>query len=146
MRFAATVAERLLSRLEVLEGGVSAQANSLQLQASGLDAMLNAQSENRRFLLGKNAALEREVEGLKQRLESLSGEFGVLQARVEALEWVSPSEYLSAEDLLRMGGGGEVAPLDSDEAAALGLRADFQDLVDRPDPVDLSAPLFPHSF
>ncbi|KAF9642742.1 hypothetical protein BDM02DRAFT_3192761 [Thelephora ganbajun] len=82
---------------------------------------------------GKNAVLEREVEGLKQRLEFLSGEFGVLQARVEALEWVSPSEYLSAEDLLRMGGGGEVEPLESDEAAALGLRADFQDLVVQPD-------------
>ncbi|KAF9641843.1 hypothetical protein BDM02DRAFT_3194443 [Thelephora ganbajun] len=146
MRFAATVAERLLSRLEVLEGGVSTQANFLQLQASGLDSMLNTQSENRRFLLGKNAALEREVEGLKNQVARLEGEFGVLLARVEALEWVTPSEYLSVEDLLRVGGGGEVEPLDSDEAAALGLRADFQALVDKPDPVDLSAPLFPESF
>ncbi|KAF9641874.1 hypothetical protein BDM02DRAFT_3133504 [Thelephora ganbajun] len=70
----------------------------------------------------------------------------VLLARVEALEWVTPSEYLSVEDLLRAGGGGEVESMDSDEAAALGLRADFQALVDRPDPVDLSAPLFPDSF
>ncbi|KAF9642268.1 hypothetical protein BDM02DRAFT_3133202 [Thelephora ganbajun] len=69
----------------------------------------------------KNAALEREVEELKGEVTRLDGEFGVLLARVEALE---------------VGGGGEVEPLDSDEAAELGLRPDFQDLVVQPDPVD----------
>ncbi|KAF9642865.1 hypothetical protein BDM02DRAFT_3132811 [Thelephora ganbajun] len=146
MRFAATVAERLLSRLEVVEGLVSTQANSLQLQASGLDTVLTNRSEDRRLLLRKNADLDREVGELKDEVARLTGEFGVLLARIEALEWVTPSEYLSVEDLLRMGGDGGVALMDSDEAAALGLRPDFQDLVDRPDPVDISAPLFPHSF
>ncbi|KAF9641957.1 hypothetical protein BDM02DRAFT_3194184 [Thelephora ganbajun] len=92
-------------------------------------------------------ALPKGEEGeLKEVVTRLEGEFGVLLARVEALEWVTPSEYLSVEDLLRMGDKGGVVPMDSDEAAALGLRPDFQDLVDRPDPVDISAPLFPHSF
>ncbi|KAF9641834.1 hypothetical protein BDM02DRAFT_3194475 [Thelephora ganbajun] len=46
-----------------------------------------------------------------------------------------------------MGGeGGVVEPMDAGEAAELGLRPDFQDLVDRPDPIDTSAPLFPHLF
>ncbi|KAF9643126.1 hypothetical protein BDM02DRAFT_3192175 [Thelephora ganbajun] len=146
MRFATTVAEQLLSRLEIMEGLVSTQANSLQLQASGLDSMLNIRSKDHRLLLARNEALEREVKGLKQTVESLNGEFGMLLARVEALEWTAPSEYLSVEDLLREGGGGEVEPMDSGEAAELGLRADFRDLVDRPDPVDISAPLFPHLF
>ncbi|KAF9648666.1 hypothetical protein BDM02DRAFT_3128871 [Thelephora ganbajun] len=48
----------------------------------------------------------------------------------KALEWTAPSEYLSVEDLLWMGGEGVVAPMDSDEAAALGLRPDFQDLIE----------------
>ncbi|KAF9642723.1 hypothetical protein BDM02DRAFT_3192790 [Thelephora ganbajun] len=108
--------------------------------------MLNNRSEDRRTLLGKNAALDREVRELKETVARLEGEMGVLLARVEALEWTAPSEYLSVEDLLRMGGDGGVASMDSDEAAELGLRSDFQDLVDRPDPVDISAPLFPHSF
>ncbi|KAF9643285.1 hypothetical protein BDM02DRAFT_3132536 [Thelephora ganbajun] len=90
-------------------------------------------------LLAKNVALECEVEGL-------DGEFGVLLACIEALEWVAPSEYLSVEDLLRMGGEGEVASMETNEAVALGLRPDFQDLVDRLDPIDTTAPLFPHSF
>ncbi|KAF9643322.1 hypothetical protein BDM02DRAFT_3132511 [Thelephora ganbajun] len=146
MRFAATVAERLLTRLEVLEGTVTSHSNALQLQSSGLDSSINARVEDCRVLLAKNAALEREVEGLKGQVARLDGEFGVLLARVEALEWVTPSEYLSVEDLLRAGDGGEVASMDSGEAAELGLRSDFQALVDRPDPLDLSAPLFPHSF
>ncbi|KAF9642861.1 hypothetical protein BDM02DRAFT_3230625 [Thelephora ganbajun] len=146
MRFAATVAERLLTRLEVLEGQVTSHSNALQLQSSGLDSSINARVEDRHVLLTKNAALEREVEELKGKVTRLDGEFGVLLARVEALEWVTPSEYLSVEDLLRAGGEGGVVPMDSDEAAALGLCPDFQDLVDRPDPVDISAPLFPHSF
>ncbi|KAF9642351.1 hypothetical protein BDM02DRAFT_3193420 [Thelephora ganbajun] len=145
MCFAATVAERLLTRLEVIEGQVIAHTNALQLQASGLDASLNTRVDDRRNLLAKNSALEREVEELKEKVNRLDGEFGVLLARVEALEWVTPSEYLSVEDLLRAGGGGEVVPMDLNEAAALGLRPDFQDLVDRLDPVDTSAPLFPHS-
>ncbi|KAF9647528.1 hypothetical protein BDM02DRAFT_3187867 [Thelephora ganbajun] len=73
------------------------------------------------------AALEREVEELKDRVTRLDGEFGVLLARIEALEWTAPSEYLSVEDLLWMGGEGGVEPMDSVEAAALGLRPDFQD-------------------
>ncbi|KAF9641854.1 hypothetical protein BDM02DRAFT_3194416 [Thelephora ganbajun] len=129
-----------------MEGLVTTQANALQLQVSGLDTLLNQRSEDRRLLLGRNAALEREVEELKQMVVRLDGEFGVLLARVEALEWVAPSEYLLVEDLLRVGGEGEVASMDSDEAAILGLRSDFQDQVDRPDPVDTTAPLFPHSF
>ncbi|KAF9642546.1 hypothetical protein BDM02DRAFT_3193038 [Thelephora ganbajun] len=146
MRFAATVAERLLSRLEGVEGVVTTQANTLQLQVSGLDSLLNQRSEDRRFLLARNAALEREVEELKQMVARMDGEFSVLLARVEVLEWTAPSEYLSVEDLLREGSGGEVASMDSDEAVALGLRPNFQGLVDRPDPIDTSAPLFPHSF
>ncbi|KAF9642675.1 hypothetical protein BDM02DRAFT_3234267 [Thelephora ganbajun] len=146
MRFAATVAERLLTRLEVLEGKVTLHSNALQLQSSGLDSSINARVEDRRVLLAKNAALERDVEELKGQVARLDGEFGVLLARVEALEWVTPSEYLSVEDLLRAGGGGEVESMDSGEAAELGLRPDFQDLVDQPDPVDTSAPLFPFSF
>ncbi|KAF9642578.1 hypothetical protein BDM02DRAFT_3192999 [Thelephora ganbajun] len=146
MRFAAAVGERLLTRLEVLEGTVTSHSNALQLQSSGLDSSINARVEDRRVLLAKNAALEREVEGLKGQVARLEGEFGVLLARVEALEWVTPSEYLSVEDLLRAGGGGEVESMDSGEAAELGLRSDFQALIDRPDPLDISAPLFPHSF
>ncbi|KAF9642379.1 hypothetical protein BDM02DRAFT_3193376 [Thelephora ganbajun] len=107
---------------------------------------LLTRSEDRQFLLGRNAALEREVEELKQMVARLDGEFGILLARVEALEWTAPSEYLSVEDLLWVGSEGEVASLDSGEAAMLGLRSDFQDLVDRPDPVDTTAPLFLHSF
>ncbi|KAF9643064.1 hypothetical protein BDM02DRAFT_3192262 [Thelephora ganbajun] len=129
-----------------MEGRVTTQANALQLQVSGLDALLNQWSEDCRFLLCRNATLEREVEELKQMVMWLDGEFGVLLARVEALEWTAPLEYLSVEDLLRIGGEGEVAAMDSDEAAGLGLRPDFQDLVDRPDPVDITTPLFPHSF
>ncbi|KAF9642462.1 hypothetical protein BDM02DRAFT_3193185 [Thelephora ganbajun] len=92
-------------------------------------------------------ALPKGEEGeLKETVARLEGELGVFLARVEALEWTAPSEYLSVEDLLRAGGEGGVVPMDSDEAAALGLRPDFQALVDRPDPVDISAPLFPHSF
>ncbi|KAF9642374.1 hypothetical protein BDM02DRAFT_3193385 [Thelephora ganbajun] len=94
IRFATTVAERLLTQLEV-----TAHANALQLQASGLDTSLNA----------RNSALEREVEELKDKVNQLDGEFGVLLACVEALEWVTPSEYLSVEDLLRTGGGGEAS-------------------------------------
>ncbi|KAF9641815.1 hypothetical protein BDM02DRAFT_3194510 [Thelephora ganbajun] len=131
MRFAATV---------------STQANSLQLQASGLDTMLNHRSEDHRLLLGKNADLDREVGELKEVVTRLEGELGVLLARMEALEWAPSSEYLSVEDLLRLGGDGGVVSMDSGEVAALGLRPDFQDLVDRPDPVDTTAPLFPHSF
>ncbi|KAF9642391.1 hypothetical protein BDM02DRAFT_3193363, partial [Thelephora ganbajun] len=133
-------------RLEVVEGLVSTQANSLQLQASGLDTVLTNRSEDHRLLLRKNADLDCEVGELKEVVTRLEGELGVLLAHVEALEWTAPSEYLSVEDLLRMGGEGGIAPMDSDEAAALGLRPDFQDLVDRPDPVDTTAPLFPHSF
>ncbi|KAF9642973.1 hypothetical protein BDM02DRAFT_3192381 [Thelephora ganbajun] len=129
-----------------MEGQVATQANALQLQVSGLDALLNHRSEDHCFLLGKNAALEREVEELKQMVMRMDGEYGVLLARVEALEWTAPSEYLSVEDLLRIGGEGEVAPMSSDEAAQLGLRPDFQELVDKPDPVDTTTPLFPYSF
>ncbi|KAF9649995.1 hypothetical protein BDM02DRAFT_3227113 [Thelephora ganbajun] len=145
MRFAATVAERLLTRLEVVEGLISTQANSLQLQASGLDTMLNTRSEDRRTLLGKNAALDREVGELKETVARLEGEFGVLLARVEALEWTAPSEYLSVDNLLDLGVGG-VQEMEADEASALGLRTDFGALVDQPEPVDTSAPLFPHLF
>ncbi|KAF9642965.1 hypothetical protein BDM02DRAFT_3229694 [Thelephora ganbajun] len=129
-----------------MEGRVTTQANTLQLQVSGLDALLNQRSKDRHFLLCRNATLEREVEELKQMVTWLDGEFGVLLARVEALEWTAPSEYLLVEDLLRIGGKGEVAAMDSDEAAGLGLRPNFQDLVDRLDPVNITAPLFPHSF
>ncbi|KAF9642905.1 hypothetical protein BDM02DRAFT_3192478 [Thelephora ganbajun] len=146
MCYAATVAERLLTCLEVMEGQVTTQANALQLQVSRLDALLNWRSEDCRFLLCRNAALEREVEELKQMVTRMDGEFGVLLAQVEALEWTAPSEYLSVEDLLRVGGEGGVASMDLDEAAMLGLCPDFQDLVDRLDPVDTTAPLFPQSF
>ncbi|KAF9641945.1 hypothetical protein BDM02DRAFT_3194209 [Thelephora ganbajun] len=115
---------------------------ALPIKSSGLPVPTPFNSSPR----VKNAALEREVEGLKGQVARLEGEFGVLLARVEALEWVIPSEYLSVEDLLRAGGGGEVESMDSGEAAELGLRSDFQALVDRLDPVDISAPLFPHSF
>ncbi|KAF9641906.1 hypothetical protein BDM02DRAFT_3133479, partial [Thelephora ganbajun] len=105
----------------------------------------NQQVEDCRSLLEKNAALEREVEVLKQTVMRLDGEFGVLLARMEALEWVEPSEYLSVDNLLDLGVGG-VQEMDADEAGALGLRPDFGALVDRPDPLDTSAPLFPHLF
>ncbi|KAF9644797.1 hypothetical protein BDM02DRAFT_3131544 [Thelephora ganbajun] len=68
-----------------------------------MDTLLNRRSEDRQFLLSKNAALEREVEELKQTVAQLEGEFGVLLARLEALEWVTPSEYLSVENLLASG-------------------------------------------
>ncbi|KAF9642323.1 hypothetical protein BDM02DRAFT_3193493, partial [Thelephora ganbajun] len=46
MRFAATVTERLLSCLEVMEGQVTSLMNALQLQASGLDMAVNVQVED----------------------------------------------------------------------------------------------------
>ncbi|KAF9644341.1 hypothetical protein BDM02DRAFT_3190723 [Thelephora ganbajun] len=58
MRYAAMVAERLLSQIESVEGQVTTQANVLQLQVSGLDSLLNARSEDHHFLLVKNATLE----------------------------------------------------------------------------------------
>ncbi|KAF9642231.1 hypothetical protein BDM02DRAFT_3193640 [Thelephora ganbajun] len=125
MRFAAAISERLLTRLEVLEGQVTTQANALQLQVSGLDSLLTRRSEDRQFLLSWNAALEREVEELKQLVTRLEGEFGVLLARVEALEWVTPSEYLSVENLLASGVD-DIQEMDAEVA------------------VDTSEPLFPH--
>ncbi|KAF9643315.1 hypothetical protein BDM02DRAFT_3191857 [Thelephora ganbajun] len=125
MHFAATVAERLLSRLEVIEGQISSHANALQLQSLGLDGSINARVEDRRILLAKNAALDREVGELKDTVAQLEGEFGVLLAHVEALEWVTPSEYLLVEDLLRVGAEGGIEEMDEDVASSLGLRPDF---------------------
>ncbi|KAF9643316.1 hypothetical protein BDM02DRAFT_3132512 [Thelephora ganbajun] len=145
MRFAATVAPRLLTCLEVIEGQVTAHTNALQLQASGLDASLNVRVDDHRTLLAKNSALEHEVEELKHKVNQLDGEFGVLLACVKALEWVTPSEYLSVEDLLRLGTG-EVQEMEVEVASKMGLQLDFGPLVDRPDPVDILEPLFPHLF
>ncbi|KAF9646416.1 hypothetical protein BDM02DRAFT_3188829 [Thelephora ganbajun] len=143
MCYATTVTERLLSRLEIVEGQVTTQANALQLQVSGLDSLLNQRSKDHCFLLAQAATLEQEVEVLMQTVAQLEGEFGILLARVEALEWTTPSAYLSVEDLFCQGAGGEVEEMDSDAAWELGLHPDFSALVDRPDPVDTSAPLFP---
>ncbi|KAF9643145.1 hypothetical protein BDM02DRAFT_3192131 [Thelephora ganbajun] len=128
-----------------MEGQVASHTNSLQLQASGLDSSLNARVEDHHVLLAKNAALEHKVEMLHQTVGRLDGELGVLLARVEALEWVALSEYLSMEDLLGLGTR-EVQAMESDVAVEMGLWPDFGPLVDRPDPVDISEPLFPHSF
>ncbi|KAF9641941.1 hypothetical protein BDM02DRAFT_3133451 [Thelephora ganbajun] len=137
--------KRLLTRLKVIEGQVTTHTNALQLQSSGLDASINTQVEDRRTLLAKNAALEHEVEELKQTVTWLDGEFGVLLARVEVLEWVALSEYLSVEDLLGLGTGG-VQEMEAEVASKMGLWPDFGPLVDRPNTVDLSEPLFPYSF
>ncbi|KAF9651313.1 hypothetical protein BDM02DRAFT_3184576 [Thelephora ganbajun] len=118
MCFAAAVGERLLTCLEVLEAQVHTQENALQLQVLG------------------NAALEQEAEVLKQKVAQLEGEFSVLLAWVEVLEWTSPLEYLSVEDLLRLDAEGEVSEMSSSEALELGLCQDFGALVDRPDPKD----------
>ncbi|KAF9648383.1 hypothetical protein BDM02DRAFT_3187144 [Thelephora ganbajun] len=115
MRFAATVTEQLLSRLEVVEGQVASHVNALQLQALGLDSSINSWVDDHWVLLSKNAALECEVEMLRQTVERLDGEFGVLLAWVKALEWTAPSEYLSVEDLLRLGEG-TVAEMEEDVA------------------------------
>ncbi|KAF9645008.1 hypothetical protein BDM02DRAFT_3207848 [Thelephora ganbajun] len=122
---------------------VTTHANMLQLQVSGLDSLLNKQSEDCQFLLERNAALEREVTELKQGMGQLEGEFGVLLARVESLEWVSPSEYLSTDSLLWQGAKGVVVDMSPDTVLEAGLCQDFGLLVDRPDLIDTSAPLFP---
>ncbi|KAF9643596.1 hypothetical protein BDM02DRAFT_3191413 [Thelephora ganbajun] len=113
----------LKADLNALKGEVSTQANALQLQ---------------------NAALEQEVECLKQMVARLEGEFGVLLAQVEALEWTAPSEYLSVDDLLRMGAEGEVESMESSEVVEVGLCSNFKDLVDQPDSFDTTDPLFPY--
>ncbi|KAF9643231.1 hypothetical protein BDM02DRAFT_3191996 [Thelephora ganbajun] len=98
---------------------VTTQANALQLQASGLDTLANQRSEDRHSLLDKNAALEQEVEELKQTVMRLDGEFSVLLARVESLEWTAPSEYLSVDNL--------------------GLRSDFRELASPSPGVEVEA-------
>ncbi|KAF9642390.1 hypothetical protein BDM02DRAFT_3193361 [Thelephora ganbajun] len=143
MHFAATVTERLLTCLEVVKGLVTTHANALQLQMLGLDASVSAWVEDHWVLLAKNVALECEVEVLKQTVVQLDGEFGVLLVQVEVLEWTNPSEYLLVEDLLRLGTEGEVNPMELSEAMEVGLCSDFSTLVDRPDPIDTTAPLFP---
>ncbi|KAF9650824.1 hypothetical protein BDM02DRAFT_3127360 [Thelephora ganbajun] len=124
---------------------VTTHTNALQLQSLGLDASINTRVEDCQTLLAKNVALEREVEVLKRMVMRLDGEFSVLLAWVEALEWVAPLEYLSMEDLLGLGTG-EVQEMEAEVASEMGLRPDFGPLVDRPNPVDISDPLFPHSF
>ncbi|KAF9642103.1 hypothetical protein BDM02DRAFT_3193917 [Thelephora ganbajun] len=109
MRFAATISEWLLTRLEFVEVQVQTQENTLQLQ----------------FLLAWNTALEREVEELKQGLATLEGEFRVLVARMDGLERGSLSEYLSIDKLLCMDLGTVPSPLSLDEALALGIRQDY---------------------
>ncbi|KAF9642463.1 hypothetical protein BDM02DRAFT_3193187 [Thelephora ganbajun] len=47
---------------------------------------------------------------------------------MESLEWTTPSEYLSVDNLLGFSGEGGVDPMSLDEAAHLGLRPDFREL------------------
>ncbi|KAF9642948.1 hypothetical protein BDM02DRAFT_3132749 [Thelephora ganbajun] len=132
MRYAATV----------VEGQVTTHANALQLQASGLDSSVNAWVEDCQVLFDKNVALVCEVEVLKQTVEQMDGELGVLLAQVEALEWVNPLEYLSVKDLLRLGAEGDIMEMDTTAASNLALCPDFSALVDRPEPLDTATPLF----
>ncbi|KAF9642635.1 hypothetical protein BDM02DRAFT_3192893 [Thelephora ganbajun] len=100
------------------------------------------------FLFGPQSSLREEG----RQVESKGGwarrgcvredrEMGEMQVQMMELELER-----EVEELLRIGGEGEVASMDMGEAATLGLRSDFQDLVDRLDPVNTTAPLFPHSF
>ncbi|KAF9642854.1 hypothetical protein BDM02DRAFT_3192584 [Thelephora ganbajun] len=120
MQLAASIGERLLTCLESAEAQVWTLENTLQLQVSGMDALLNQHSEDHHFLLGQNAALKHEVEGLKQGMAALEGEFSVLVAWMEGLEWLSSSKYLSMDELLCIGTGEELLPLSLEEALVLG--------------------------
>ncbi|KAF9647385.1 hypothetical protein BDM02DRAFT_3248424 [Thelephora ganbajun] len=102
-----------------------------QVELSGL-------CQSHQILLAKNAALDREVGELKDTVAWLEGEFGVLLARVEALEWVTPSKYLSVEDLLRVGAEGGIEEMDEGVASSLGLQPDFRPLVDQLEPGTLN--------